>query len=798
MDDTTRLTSAGRALRQVDQGLYFAPIRHHSPACAWAVQQLIRDVRPAHVLIEAPIDLQPHIELLLAADTAPPVALAVFVERKEQSKLAAYYPFCAHSPEYVALVEGRRVDAALEFIDLPSADKAMLASPAGHESIVVDDEAYFDSGDFVAAMCAKAGCRNGFELWDHLFESRLGTEDWQGLLSDVGAYCAALRESTSHAVIEAHGDVARESHMANAITAALEKAGPVVVVTGGFHTPALVEAVAKGHKVKAASEPATSDSYLIRYGFEALDALSGYGAGLPQPGYYDYLWQRAKDSEGAPQWSATALDLLSEFCRVMRDDGITVSLPAQVEALRVADTLAAMRGRRGAARYDLIDAVRTALVKEEIGAREIWTERLLEFLRGNAIGDIPSSAGSPPIVEDARSRAKRLKIDVSDGSRRTRRLDIRRKPAHLRASRFFHAMALLDTKFAERQTGPDFVNNINTGRLFEEWVYAWSPTVEGKLIESAVLGDSVTSACVGLIHAHKAELREAGRSRDIVALTDLFIHGILAGVSERLGPFLQELAQDIQTHADFSAVVQTLRRLHNIASAAGPLEIHGGLDLAQVQQAAFMRLIYLCDDLPKTPKDAIQERIESMRLMMELLRGPGAEVFDRRIFDEAVNRVADAAPPPEILGSVLAISHNAGLRSAGDICAALSGSFTGTVDEEKDRIGVLRGLLTTTPELLWRSEEILKETDGLICGLDEAGFLDLLPHIRLAFTSLNPREADRIAGSLSRIHGGHATEFLDSFTQLSESDLEQGLAIERTLQKSLDDDGLVPWLEAQE
>ena len=796
MDDASRLKSIRRALSQDQAGLFFAPIRHHSPACAWAVRQMIRDLRPRRVLIEAPVDLQQHIQLLLDKGTVPPVALAVLVERQEQSRLAAYYPFCAHSPEYVALVEGRAVRAKLEFIDLPAADKAMLAAPATKQSVVVDDEEYFDSGDFIDAMCQRMACRNGFELWDHLFESQLGGSDWRAFFADVGAYCAALRESTPASTIERNGDLARERHMAAAVRAAHAKKGPTVVVTGGFHTPALIEALATRGETPEPAAASASSSYLIRYSFEALDALSGYAAGLPQPGYYDYLWKRAEGSDGVPPWRETALDLLSRFGRKLREDGHAVSVPAQVEVLRVAETLARMRGRQGAARYDLIDAVRTALVKGEVGDREIWTERLLDFLRGDAIGDVPASAGSPPIVEDARARAKSLRIDVSDGSRRRRRLDIRRRPAHLAASRFFHAMALVDSKFAEREVGPDFVSGVHTDRLFEEWSYAWSPTVEGRLIEIAMLGDSLASACMGLLDKRRLEMQASGHSRDIAGMADLFVLGILSGLDSELGPFLDQLAADIQSHGDFSAVAATLRRLHNIANASGPLGISADLALGEVREACYRRLIYLCDDLPKTAEESIQDRIEALRLMMELLRAPGSQEFDRSAFDEAIDRVADSAPPPEILGSVLAISVQSGLRTPADVCVAISGSFAGTVDDEQDRIGVLKGLLLTTPEILWRSDSVLEETDRLLCALTEDRFLNLLPHIRLAFTSLNPREADRVAGSLARIHGGRASEFVDRHTAIAETDLERGVAIERSVRDSLSADGLDSWLES--
>ena len=795
MDDASRLTSLQAALCQPQRGLYFAPIRHHSPACAWAVKQLIAQIRPAQILIEAPVDLQHHIDLLLDPDTRPPVALAVLVDREEQARLAAYYPFCAHSPEYVALQQGKSIGAQLQFIDLPSGDKALSTRATPDQPIHFDTEHYFDTGDFINAMCRRIGCRNGYELWDHLFESRLGEADWQSFFADVGAYCAALREATPPAQIKDNGDTAREQHMAAAIQDALSNDGPVLVLTGGFHTPALVDAVAQGDSRRPPTgASATVNSFVIRYGFAALDAQSGYAAGLPQPGYYDYLWRRADEAKGSPQWRETALALLTEFARELRADGHSIAVPTLVEVLRVAEGLAAMRGRQGAARYDLIDALRTALVKGEVGVSEVWTERLLLFLRGNAIGDVPASAGSPPIVEDARAQAKRLRIDVSDGARRQRRLDIRRKSSHLRASRYFHAMTLLDTGFAEHQAGPDFVNGINTDRLFEEWSYAWSPMVEGRLIELAMLGDKLNSVCVGVLQQQLQQKRESGHSRDIIAMADLLVRGVLAGLGADLAEYMQVFAGDIKTHGDFHAVAQTLRRLHNMSHASGPLGLPSELALDELQQAAYQRLIYLCDDLPKTPPEAIAERMEALRLVTGLLRSQ-QQLFDRSVFDEAINRVAMARPPAEILGCVLAITVLAGLREPDDICVALSGSFNGTAENDQDRVGVLRGVLFTTPEILWRHERVLREIDQLLCGIADEDFLQLLPHVRLAFTALNPREADRVAESLASLHGGRSGEFTRRQTELTERDLQKGLALQRAVSHSLAADGLSDWLK---
>jgi len=178
MDESTALVSVREGLNQPENGLYFAPIRHHSPACAWALQCMIRELKPRAVLIEAPADFEPHIELLLHEQTKPPVAIASLIEREKQARIAGYYPFCSHSPEFVGLKEGSALGADLGFIDLPTTSESRLFEKSDDEDqeklFSLQNEKRFGTGDYIEALAQLYGCRDGYELWDHLFESRLG------------------------------------------------------------------------------------------------------------------------------------------------------------------------------------------------------------------------------------------------------------------------------------------------------------------------------------------------------------------------------------------------------------------------------------------------------------------------------------------------------------------------------------------------------------------------------------------------------------------------------------------------
>jgi hypothetical protein len=586
---------------------------------------------------------------------------------------------------------------------------------------------------------------------------------------------------------------------------AVNEGGIVIAVVGGFHAPALLDyisqhapmpAVQDGERraLRLADSPRSdSRSFLIRYSFAALDALNGYGAGLPQPAYYDQLWQQANQTAGEPVWRRTGLDLVSAFTSAMREAGHPISLPQQVEMLRVAEGLALLRGRPGPLRYDILDAARISLVKGEITGQDAWTERLIGFLRGDSIGDVPASAGSPPLVEDARSAARRHRIELGDGARRRRRLDLRRNKRHLAASRYFHAMGLLETGFADQEAGPDFLNNVKTDLLFEEWSYAWSPRVEGRLIELSAQADRMASACLNAIEARRNEMLASGQSRDIAGMTALFLKGLLSGLGADLQPFVRQLIGDVQAHGDFAAVAATLQRLYFISRSRGPLGADG-TDVLSAVRASFAQLIYLFDDLPNTSAESVGTRIQALRVTAELLREDTERLFDHAVFDEAVDRVAASQAPAAIRGATLAIGVLGGRRDTGELRAALVGELQGSVVRHEDRIAMLHGVLSAAPTLLLHSPRMVDIVDSFLSGLEEAQFIELLPHLRLAFTVLNPREIDQLSERLSLLHGLSAAGFTAIHDTLSERDLARGLAIEKRLRSSLDADGLAAWI----
>ncbi|MEU0541232.1 DUF5682 family protein [Nocardia sp. NPDC005978] len=211
----------------------FIGVRHHSPACARLVRDTIRELRPAHVLIEGPADMNDRLDELLLGHDLP---IAVFTSyRDDEHRHMSWAPLCDYSPEWVGLRAGRDAGAQVRFIDLPAWHRAF----AGTENRYADAERRYEHA--VERLCREFAVDNIDALWDHLFE--LG--DPATLADRLAAYFELVRGDDD----ASDGDLTRERYMATWLDAAVADlegretgSGPahIVVITGGFHRPALV------------------------------------------------------------------------------------------------------------------------------------------------------------------------------------------------------------------------------------------------------------------------------------------------------------------------------------------------------------------------------------------------------------------------------------------------------------------------------------------------------------------------------------------------------------------------------
>ncbi|ULR49005.1 DUF5682 family protein [Streptomyces deccanensis] len=525
----------------------FLGVRHHSPACARLVAATIERLGPSYVLVEGPCDLNGRLEELFLGHELP---VAVFSHYRDAERAAtSWTPLCDYSPEWVALRAGRSVGAEVRFIDLPAWHPAF----AERANRYADAEARYT--EVTARLCSRFDVDGVDALWDRLFE----VADDEDLAERLDIYFASLRGDTR----ADDGDRAREEYMASWVRAALTVPGDptVVVVTGGFHQPALrslVGASATGEpgggasggakpeagasgagepegealgasepegeasgggeprgavagaprwpEVPGAAEGALTGSYLVPYSFRQLDSFAGYESGMPSPGYYQRVWDDGVE--------AAADGLTRAVVSRLRARNHPVSTADLIAARALTRGLTALRGHPRPARTDVLDGMAGALVGEDLDQPLPWTTRgtlapgahpvvveMIAASSGDRVGTLHPATPRPPLVADVAGRLAALGL-TGEGPFT---LDLTR-PADLERSRVLHRLRVLGVPGHERTKGP---RGGADPQFTERWERYPEPTRDAALIEAGAYGAALTEA---------AEARLTERARAATAL----------------------------------------------------------------------------------------------------------------------------------------------------------------------------------------------------------------------------------------------------------------------------------------
>jgi hypothetical protein len=805
--------------------IYF-PIRHHSPACAWHLGRLIRELQPSAVLVEGPASFTPMISTILDPGTKTPVAVYThFIDHARKThkpeaneldlgpaRFAAYYPFCDYSPELIALRAGKEVQARLRFIDLDYADQVLAERIAGLQLTkpridTLMHERHLKRSAYLHALAQRSGCRDFNEMWDHLFEANFQSRPTESFVSEVATYCFFARHDASVESLAADGTTERELAMASAV--AEEKAaratneGPILVVTGGFHTVALPHLVNEGAKrpAPASTSPDSVQQALIRYSFEQLDALNGYSAGMPSPNYYNRLWKEFNAGTLEPH-STVASSILVEIGRLTRTKDMQVALsPAdEIAALQQARLLASLRGHPGPTREDLLDGVRSCFVKGAMDAEGTVLMGIIgHALTGNAIGEVPASAGVPPLLASFRKEAEKARLDIQNSTKKRVSLEIYRKENHRRTSRFLHAVGFLGVPFAVLSAGPDFVLGTGLERILEHWQYAWSPMTEGALVEVAVYGATMEEATVNRLRQAIARLEDEGKGHSASAAVSMLIHACRMGLHRHTAQLLSLIAAKIAEEPSFVEAIGAANQLLLLWQSREPLEAHSLAEVPQLLKAAFLRACYLVPHLSQCPENELTLALDALSATRELLVAASNDLLEADMFWQAAARVLrteNLSHPPysTIVGAIAGLLYGSGRLRQTELNELIVGYLVGISDSQK-RVGFLRGLLKTCREVAWQNLELIHSLDEIIAEWPEAEFISALPSLRLALADLTPRETDKVAELVASLHGKKELGDLARL-QMTEGQLEMNRRLTALVLETLASDGLSGWFGA--
>ena len=462
----------------------FFGIRHLSPAGAYYLRGFLDEKKPKLVLVEGPSDFEDLLSDMVRKETKPPIAVLAYT--KEAPVRTILYPFAEYSPEYQAIQWCHNHHVTCRFIDLPS--ETFLAIP---ECGMQESEGEECRMNVYEQLDQQSGEDGHDTFWERVMEQAGSMEAYHMGANSFGANIRSLTAGRENDWAET---VLREAYMRQQIKKAVDSGiepENIVVVTGSYHVEGLKswqeadEDLSKMPKVGA-------NHTLMPYSYYRLSTRAGYGAGNKAPAYYALLWEGLK--KGEPMYAVYSY--LIRLAKYQREKGNPISSASVIEAVRLAMSLASLRGGTIASLRDLRDAAQTCIGEGSVSNIILATA---DTEIGTTIGALPDGVSRTSIQEDFYRQLKDLKLekyreltaqDLMLDLRENRRVSSEKSAfIDLHRSFFLHRLRVIQVSFAQQQA----VNQDNA-TWSEHWVVRWSPEAEIELVESALKGDTIDGA----------------------------------------------------------------------------------------------------------------------------------------------------------------------------------------------------------------------------------------------------------------------------------------------------------------
>jgi Family of unknown function (DUF5682) len=736
-------------------------IRHHGPGSARSVLAELGRLRPDAVLIEGPADATALIPL--AADPAmrPPVALLVYAP--DEPRVATFYPLAEYSPEWVAMRWALDHGSSVRFIDLAAgvqlalakaaheaaeAAEAVEASEAAEAAEAVDASEAAEAGeaaesagpdaegnpgetverlrtDPLGELARAAGEDDGERMWDRLVESRRTPGD---LFPAVAGAMTAVRDA-----IPELDDLTlqREAAMRRAIRGATKEGHrEIVVVCGAWHAPALdplPAAAADERLLRGLPKALRTAAAWVPWTYDRLATESGYGAGIEAPGWYAHLWSGSEP---------LAVSWMARVAQVFREADLEVSAAHLVEAARLAETLAAMRGRSVPSLAELNEAVRACLAFGSDLPLAVVRDRLIV---GQVMGETPADAPIAPLAADLDRETRRLRMRREPG-RKLLDLDLR-SVLDLDRSHLLHRLAILGIPWGhpERTSG-------KSGTFHEVWALAWRPELVIELVAASRFGTTIAQAA-------SARAIDAATAADgLPPLTALIEAVLLADLRAAVEPVVARLGAVAAVAADVPALMAALPPLARILRY-GNVRATDATAVTSVVDGLVTRICVGLSAAVASLDDeaavAFGGRLDGVHAAIALLdRGP-----DREAWRSALVRVADLDGVHGLVaGRACRILLDEGVIDRHEATRRMRLALSAGAEPAAGAAWV-EGFLRASGTILLHDPDLFAALDGWVAEMPGAAFDAVLPLLRRTVATFTAPERRSIG---ERIRQGRA------------------------------------------
>ncbi|MBN8246067.1 MAG: hypothetical protein J0L84_01340 [Verrucomicrobia bacterium] len=769
-------------------------VRHLSPAAAWHLRRLLDRVKPKLVLIEGSDDADELIPHIVSPRSKPPIAFLAYTTDAPVRTFA--YPLANYSPEYQALLWCREHRVQARFMDLPaSVFLGLMDRDDGAAVVDIEPPPTPEKAREQPTLAQKLSGRDGdaeevqpdtppppgrnslyervaelagepdYETyWERHFEQLDADGQYEEAARTYGAELRALEDFSTPRAAE---NLVREAYMRRKIRQAVADGFPpeqIVVVTGAFHAPVLnLEQPAMTDEELARLRRRPAKITLMPYSFFKLSSQSGYGAGNHAPAYFELAWN-ARHAGRTPQLPTL---FLTQATRELRASGTFRSTAEVIEAVRLAETMAAMRHSQPTLR-ELRDAAVTLLGQ---GDPAVVREALLRVEIGTAIGSLAQGVSQTSIQEDFHRELDRLKLEpFKTPVKRDLELDLRENRRvksteaaflDLHRSGFLHRLEVLEVPFARKQAVRQ-----DGANWAERWALQWTPEAEIAVVEAVLLGETLELAVAFRL---KQRLEACTSIADAARIIRQACECGLPGSMELARQTLQRLASD---SSDFPALAAAAREL-SLVLRFGDLRQIDPEPLKPLLEQLFLEAALALGSASTCDAAAARPVLEGVNDLNRVALDHTGLIDEALWLTELQKLAAADHLNPLLSGHACAVLLERGLISNDELAREVSRRLSPGIPADLGA-GWFEGLSQRNRYALLTRLVLWEQLAGYVASLDDDQFKRALVFLRRAFGEFSPAEKHGIAENLGEIWGVHPEQVGEALgVELNETEKEK-------------------------
>lgn len=629
-----------------------------------------------------------------------------------------------------------------------------------------DDEFDLNHRDPLDALAQAAGFADGESWWNHLVEERGAHGDSSELFTAIAEAMTVLRQTwpnayRGHTEAGRLEEAQREAHMRQCMREA-QKAGHqrIAVVCGAWHVPALVPIApvlppppesddpkvlknlqkafdkackeAEKEADKADKARVKTDAALLKglpklkvqatwvpWTYAHLARSSGYGAGIEAPGWYDFLWHLPTHSARSTAW-------LSRIGRLLREQQIDCSSAHLIEAIRLSDTLAALRGLSAPGLMEMDEAVRTTIFMGDSAPLRLIHEALTVSQR---LGHVPAAVPSVPLQRDLEQQQKALRLKP-EALEKVLELDLR-NATDLGRSQLLHRLRLLGIPWGR------ISHASGKGTFKESWALRWEPELSVQLIEASRYGSTVAAAASARV------IEQSQSTESLAELANLIDEVLLADLEVAVHAVSATLQSRAATTGDALQLIAAVPPLARVFRYGSVRQMDGDL-LAHVLDGLITRgaigLALACQGLDEEAATALRDPLLGAHEAIQLHAQTKGSIEQLTLWHSALMQIAQGElPHPLLRGLCCRLLLDGGQWDSEATSVQLSRQLSAGAPP-LEAAQWLEGFLNRNAMVLLHNDTVWCLVDVWLEGLSDEHFVQIVPLVRRSFATFSASE----------------------------------------------------------